>query len=268
MVDIWRYTGWDSYARGHGLSRSYGGPWSSFGGDWTFRTYMFPARVHHVAPGGTATGSCDSWANACASLSYALTLADADDLIWVAEGTYLPDPTGLADPRTATFQLENGVTIHGGFAGTESTPSARTPGHVTILSGDLSGDDGAGFADNGENAYHVVTGSGTDATAVLDRVTVSGGNGESGAGMLNVAGSPTLTNVTFSGNSASSTGGGMLNDSGSPTLTNVSFSGNTAVASGGGMANQSGSPTLTNVTFTGNTARSGAGMADWRAARR
>ncbi len=49
--------------------------------------------------------------------------------------------------------------------------------------------------------------------------------------MYNVySSSPTLTNVTFSGNSASSDGGGMFNwISSSPTLTNVTFSGNSAI---------------------------------------
>ncbi|MGC9400246.1 MAG: LamG-like jellyroll fold domain-containing protein [Anaerolineae bacterium] len=73
--------------------------------------------------------------------------------------------------------------------------------------------------------------------------------------------SPTLTRVTFSGNAAHD-GGGMYNygESGnsSPTLTDVTFSGNTATWYGGGMVNNGAwgesSPTLTNVTFRQNTA--------------
>jgi len=48
-------------------------------------------------------------------------------------------------------------------------------------------------------------------------------------------------------------GGGMSNDSSSPTLTNVTFSGNTATFYGGGMSNDSSSPTLTNAIVWGNT---------------
>ena len=48
--------------------------------------------------------------------------------------------------------------------------------------------------------------------------------------MYNIVSNPTLTNVTFSGNSAP-IGGGMHNLGSNPTLTNVTFSGNTA---GGG----------------------------------
>ena len=54
-------------------------------------------------------------------------------------------------------------------------------------------------------------------------------------------------------------GGGMYNYSSSPTLTNVTFSGNSASNSGGGMYNEVGSnPQIRNTIFWGNTAPSGA----------
>ena len=72
--------------------------------------------------------------------------------------------------------------------------------------------------------------------------------------------SPTVTNCTFTSNSARS-GGAMDNYSGSsPAVTNCTFTGNTA-ESGGGMHNgRNCSPAVTNCTFTGNTADSGGGM--------
>jgi len=125
----------------------------------------------------------------------------------------------------------------------------------------LSGDVGTP-GDNSDNAYHVVTGGGTDASAVLHGFTVSGGNANGssrpascGGGMYTDNGNPTLTDVTFSGNSASY-GGGMFNIYGNPTLTNVTFSGNSA-GEGGGMCNYDTSPTLTNCILWGNTADSG-----------
>ena len=163
---------------------------------------------------------CSSWANAC-SLQTALTDSGSGDQIWVAAGMYKP---GAA--RTDTFQLKNGVAVYGGFAGTETLLTERNPAaNVAILSGDLNGDD-SGFTNNGENSYHVVTGSGTDNTAVLDGFTITGGNAngsfpnDNGGGMYNNTGSPTLFNVTFSGNSAIYGGGGMYNYTSSPTLTN------------------------------------------------
>jgi len=83
--------------------------------------------------------------------------------------------------------------------------------------------------------------------------------------MYNENCSPTVTNCTFSGNTAYYYGGGMRNFNGSPTVNNCTFSGNTAEYRGGGMYNYnnggpSGSPTVTNCAFSGNTADSGGGM--------
>jgi predicted outer membrane repeat protein len=76
-----------------------------------------------------------------------------------------------------------------------------------------------------------------------------------GGGMYNYRSNPSVTNVTFSNNSANS-GGGIYNDDFSiPILTNVTCSGNSASVSGGGMYNTSnyGKPTLTNVIIANNT---------------
>jgi parallel beta-helix repeat protein len=72
--------------------------------------------------------------------------------------------------------------------------------------------------------------------------------------------SPTLTNNTISGNSASYGGGVCCANDSSPTLTNNTISGNSASIYGGGVccANDS-SPTLTNDTITGNSASGSAG---------
>jgi predicted outer membrane repeat protein len=216
------------------------------------------AVVYYVVPGGT--GDCTSWAAAC-DLQIALVAAVSGDEIWAAAGAYKPttDPTN----RTATFQLVGGVAVYGGFAGTETSRDERDPAaNVTILSGDLSGDDEADFANNGENSYHVVTGADG---AILDGVTITAGNADGaddfdkvrGGGMYNDSGSPTLRDVIFSGNSARLDGGGMYNMSSSPTLSRLTFIGNVAAASGGGMANYANSsPTLTNITFRGNSAGS------------
>ncbi len=228
-----------------------------------------PARIARADPGvirvkvnGATSGTCGDqtdWSNAC-GLQYALTtVAVSGDEIWVASGMYTPTTTG---DRAATFQLKSGVAVYGGFAGGETERSQRNwTTNVVVLSGDLNGDD-VGFTNNGENSYRVVTGANG---ATLDGVTVSGGNAngsdpyDNGGGMYNLNGSPTLTNVTFSSNSAHEYGGGMFSG-GNPTLSNVTFSGNSALTDGGGMFNDGGSPSLTNVTFSGNSAIFGGGM--------
>ena len=68
---------------------------------------------------GAETG--ESWEDAFTKLQDALDIAAGAE-IWVAEGVYYPDEgTGQTDgDRTATFQLKQGVTIYGGFDGTEN----------------------------------------------------------------------------------------------------------------------------------------------------
>ena len=223
-----------------------------------------------------------SWAKAYKYLQDALTdansTADVNE-IWVAQGVYTPD-TNSADPngsgdRKATFQLINGVALKGGYAGYGAPdPNARDIElYETILSGDLNGNDGPDFVNNDENGYHVVTGSGTDATAVLDGFTIIGGNAnganpnDRGGGIYTYSGNPTVSNCTFINNSASVRGGGMFTDNdygssiwSSPTVTNCTFRGNCG-NSGGGMANNEiTSPVVTNCTFEDNHANYGGGM--------
>ncbi len=79
-----------------------------------------------------------------------------------------------------------------------------------------------------DNSYHVVTGSGTNATAILDGFTIRGGNAngsfpdDGGGGMLNDPGDPTIRNCTFTRNSGSTFGGGLWNRNSSPSRTNGS----------------------------------------------
>ena len=125
--------------------------------------------------------------------------------------------------------------------------------------------DGTGFF----NVVQCVNDEGTD--TVLDGFTITGGNANVGfpegvgGGMVNIRSSPTVTDCTFTGNSAGS-GGGMYNGSSSPTVTNCTFSSNNTedqlccVAWGGGMINVLSSSTVTNCTFIENTGDTGGGM--------
>ena len=203
-----------------------------------------------------ASGQNDgsSWPNAYTSLQSALGASPCTE-VWVAAGTYLPTQ---GTDRTISFVLKNGVSLYGGFAGTETQLSERDPNaNPTYLSGDI------GLPSvTSDNSQHVVVGSSTNSTAVLDGFTILFGFGDSGGGMYNDGGSPSLTNVQFYGNSAAM-GGGMFNVNGSsPILTNVVFDTNSARSQGGGMCNLSGSnPVLSEVYFQYNLAGlDGAGM--------
>jgi parallel beta-helix repeat protein len=251
-------------------------------------------KVIYVDDDATGANNGSSWQNACKYLQDALAAAVSGDEIRVAEGAYKPDqksPAPLpprrsvlsysasAGDRIATFQLKNGVTIKGGYAGLDATePDVRDIDlYETILSGDLNGDDGPSFTNNTENSYHVVTGSGTDGTAVLDGFTIAGGNADGpfpddrrGGGVYIEAGSPKISNCTFSANVASldgwpevwigGEGGGMYNRYGSPMLIKCTFSGNSAELGGGMCSFESKALSLADCMFSGNSAGNAGGI--------
>lgn len=253
-------------------------------------TLLLPSRGIPHALAGTqvrtyvdyaATGANDgtSWQNAYTSLAEALDAVPAGqrDDMWVARGLYTLRPG--AD-RSDSYVLADGVSIYGGFAGTETALEQRDPvNNKTVLSGDIDRNDttdadGVTLTINGLNAYHVLSVtrgiSGTVAYGyVIDGVYVTGGDADGltphdrGGGMLNVNGSPVLNDVTFVGNRAGA-GGGMFNENGRPLLNNVTFKDNSAELGGGGMFNYNGGDAqMTNVTFLNNrTPGGGGGMAN------
>ena len=224
--------------------------------------------IRYVDAAATGANNGTSWTDAFTDLQAALAAAGGGGYeIWVAEGTYKPSvPAG----RHATFQLLDGVALYGGFAGGEESRDQRDwVLHETILSGDI----GHPAPYDMDNSYHVLTGSGTDGTAVLDGFIVSGGNAngsfvsdyQRGGGFFNTNGSPTVSHCIFSGNLAYH-GGGMYNYASSPTVTYCAFSDNKAIEQdGGGMYNgHASSPTVEHCTFSGNFAECyGGGMCNY-----
>ena len=229
-----------------------------------------PGNILFVDTNANGNNTGVSWANAFTDLQSALqnncpNVAE----IWVAQGTYYPDlGIGQTDnDRNATFQLINGVAIYGGFTGNETQLSERNwTTNQTILSGDINQS-----GDLTGNSYSLVDGSGTNTTAIIDVFTITGGNADvtsgdafnpnrSGGGMFNNAGSPTVSNCTFSGNTANQRGGGIYNsNSSAPTITNSTFLGNNAIFGGGMFNDTASSPTVAACAFSGNSATSGGG---------
>lgn len=259
-------------------------------------------RIIYVDADAPGANNGSSWENAYRYLQDAL--ADANSAvkpveIRVAEGIYRPDdgtlhPGGTGD-RAATFQLIDGVTLKGGYAGLNHTdPNARDiVKYKTILSGDLNGDD-VEVADpcdllteptRAENSYHVVVGSGTDATAILSGFTVIGGNANGsypdncGGGIYNYHGSPTLADCTITFNHAYGRGGGEGEGEGdgddggggngggiycvsgsSPRIENNNIMRNSAGNSGSGIhCDSNSSPTIENNNIEGNLAGNNGG---------
>jgi hypothetical protein len=121
---------------------------------------LVPTDVYYVKPTPVSLEDCSDWDNAC-DLQTALDAPVVYE-VWVMQGVYTPGLPGEA--LTVTFQLKSGVALYGGFLGTEGTRDERDwRMHETVLSGDIDDD---GTISN--NSYHVVTGSDTDQTAILD----------------------------------------------------------------------------------------------------
>lgn len=172
----------------------------------------------NAAPGGNGS----TWGTAYKYLQDAFyEPPTSGDEIWVAEGTYTPDQdegsnVTLGD-RYATFELKDGVSVYGGFPIGGGTWEERDPNqHETILSGDLNGDDGPDFFNNGENSYVITTVSWANGITILDGVTIMAGNADTsdrtaGGGLYNSGGGDIIvSNCKFVKNYASQWGGSVL----------------------------------------------------------
>jgi len=247
-----------------------------------------PPKVIYVDDDAAGANDGSSWSDAFNYLQDALAIAYSGDEIRVAQGIYKSDQGNGITPgdREATFQLINGVTIKGGYAGCGlPDPNARDIDlYETILSGDLDGNDVEPNdpydlliePSRAENSFHVVTASQVDEKALVSGFTVMGGNAnriwyfahEAGGGLLVYEANLIVNDCTFKSNSARY-GGGMFNERSSLTLTNCKFIGNSAkhevpdyYGSGGAFCDLGwGSFTkLSNCVFTSNSAEIGGGI--------
>ena len=212
------------------------------------------------------------WGNALASLQRALELASRCPIateIWVAEGTYLPDdsPFLTAGDRAASFSMQNGISVYGGFVGNETSLTERNHTvNTTILSGNIGT-----TGNDSDNSHHVVfnDGGGINATAVLDGFNIEKGNAdglgddEKGGGMFNDNASPTVRNCHFKNNNAKFGGGALYNKTSTAMVDSCRFSNNTAEIGGGVFNSIDATTKFTNCYFHENNASgSGGGMSN------
>ena len=135
----------------------------------TLCLWMIPlqssARTLYVRSNAAPNGAGTSWATAFDNPVQALNTARSGDEIWVAAGTYRPTDN---NDQSASFQLKKGVTIYGGFAGTETAlPQRNYTVNTTILSGDIGRQ-----GQQEDNSMHVVIGA---TGAVIDGFTIRDG---------------------------------------------------------------------------------------------
>ncbi len=94
-----------------------------------------------VTQAGAGNRNGSSWDNAFGEAEFCQNLngSSVGDEFWVAAGRYRPSTTG---DKTWYFVLDPGVSLYGGFAGTETSRSQRNwRTNVTVLTGDLDFND-------------------------------------------------------------------------------------------------------------------------------
>lgn len=203
------------------------------------------ATIRYVSSSGSNTAPYTSWATAGNDLQTVINACSSGDQVWVKAGTYKPNsyPPYSGSPsltnRDYTFFIPDGISLFGGFAGTETILSERNINiNMTILSGDIGTP-----VTLTDNCYHVVMASSSTAGngIFIDGFTISGG-------YANAGGSITVNSNAITKNQ----GGGIyiFNESGF-LVANNKITGNYASASsfnsGGGLY----ATTATSIVCTG-----------------
>jgi predicted outer membrane repeat protein len=222
-------------------------------------------RVIYVDDDAVGANDGSSWTDAFSDLQDAIAVAQVGDEIRVAEGVYTPTPDSL--DRDATFDLKDGVSIIGGYAGLAGMyPDFRhIKFYATILSGDIDHNDDIMDPNNKEgNSRHVVTCTGWGNTAVLDGVTITGGYtgvarghysyDRVGGGLSCWSSSLQLTDCSFTDNHARHGAAIFTDRSSSLSLNQCIFRRNTAELSGGAIYANGDKMQLINCLFVANTA--------------
>jgi CSLREA domain-containing protein len=155
------------------------------------------------------------------------------------------------------------------FAATQSTSSGNitltpsTPGDYNVTTGGtLNISNNMNIVGPGANLLSI-DGKGTaqvfniyGGTVTISGVSIVNGNtissGGNVGGGINNSGTLTVTNSTFSGNTAANGGGGIFNENGTLTVANSTFNGNSSGYYGGAIMSMS-PLTVTDSTFSGNS---------------
>lgn len=169
--------------------------------------YLPASRIRYVKPTATGTGDGSSWENASGDLQKMIDeLAESTPSqtgeVWVAAGTYTPQAQLISGTAySASFRMRDGISVYGGFAGTESSKLDRQKEegampwdftNQTILEAAYYKHDDLAWTNNKwtltSDSRHVVWfapmsgGTAFANVTTLDGVTIQGGYAQGGTG--------------------------------------------------------------------------------------
>ena len=252
--------------------------------------FLPTSRRRYVKEG--ATGSGLSWDDASGDLQRMIDeLANNNPQnlageVWVAKGEYEPQSQIIsATTYSASFRMRDGISVYGGFAGTETTKQERAKGSMpwnytneTILRGSAYTDNISWQTNRWtltSDSRHVVwfaplaseNKAGFDRTTILDGVTIKGGYAQGGLGEnefqtdkgagIYIALNAYAQNCIIKENHAKGNGGAAYINGG--RLTNSLVFNNNSDANGGGVYIENAGIILA-CMITNNSANNGGGV--------
>ncbi|HUO07342.1 MAG TPA: choice-of-anchor Q domain-containing protein [Phycisphaerae bacterium] len=151
--------------------------------------------------------------------------------------------------------------------------TANGPATITLTNGEIDFTDTTGLTTitgpgatllsiSGNNANRIFSLS-ASASASISELTISHGNDATQGGAIQNLGALTLSNCTFSQNTAGSLGGAIYANQSNTSLINCSFSNNTTsggTSKGGGIYQFAGTVDVTGSTFSGNSSANGGAL--------
>lgn len=250
LIDKGNNSSYDVYAEGYngivgtdlaGITRQIG--------NIDINAYEFQAvpasRIRYVKVDGSDSNDGTSWDKAYASVQkaindLALSQPGVPGEVWVAAGTYEPTELINGNGTPASFRMYDGISLYGGFAGTETTKSERERvvdnpmpwqfANATVLRGSTF--DGENTWNQTDNKWSVTSASthvvwfaplpGKEDfanTTVMEGFTIEGGqakvseamnyDGDKGAGVYMKGANVYLIHSVVKNNVAPSVGGGI-----------------------------------------------------------
>lgn len=179
-----------------------------------------------------------SWTNAFTDLQSALPANTCNDLfdVYVSANTYKPAVSDI----NASFNIPSGMSIYGGFAGTEKSINQRNRALIhstneTTLSGDLLGNDNlSDFTQNRTDNSRIVVNISGKSNIIIDGFSIRGGfGGGYGGGILSNSSENIRINHCKIFDNSSNYGGGIgASDANNLLITNTYLLGNRAIGDG------------------------------------